>query len=65
MAIWLAHIKELIRLLHAEISGQVKFGQENEIIVKTDNTARPDVIPVKPQPVWKFMEEFIVRYGWW
>lgn len=29
-----------------EISGQVKFGQENEIIVKTDNTARPDVIPV-------------------
>lgn len=29
-----------------EISGQVKFGQENEIIVKADNTARPDVIPV-------------------
>lgn len=29
-----------------EISSQVKFGQENEIIVKADNTARPDVIPV-------------------
>lgn len=29
-----------------EISEQIKFGQENEIIVKADNTARPDVIPV-------------------
>lgn len=28
-----------------EIGSQVKFGKENEIIVKADNTARPDVIP--------------------
>lgn len=29
-----------------EISRLLKFGEENEIIVKADNTARPDVIPV-------------------
>lgn len=29
-----------------EIGPQIKWGQENEIIVKADNTARPDVIPV-------------------
>lgn len=29
-----------------EIGRLVKFGQENEIMVKADNTARPDVIPV-------------------
>ena len=28
-----------------EIGPKVKFGQENEIVVKADNTARPDVIP--------------------
>ena len=28
-----------------EISSQVKFGKENEIIVKADNSSRPDVIP--------------------
>ena len=25
---------------------QIKWGKENEIVVKADNTARPDVIPV-------------------
>lgn len=29
-----------------EISRLLKFGEDNEIIVKADNTARPDVIPV-------------------
>ncbi|MDE6544716.1 MAG: beta galactosidase jelly roll domain-containing protein, partial [Paramuribaculum sp.] len=29
-----------------EIGSQLKFGEENEIIVKADNSARPDVIPV-------------------
>ena len=29
-----------------EIGSQVKYGEENEIVVKADNTARPDVIPV-------------------
>lgn len=29
-----------------EISRLLKFGEENEIIVRADNTARPDVIPV-------------------
>lgn len=29
-----------------EIGQQVKWGVENEIVVKADNTARPDVIPV-------------------
>lgn len=29
-----------------EIGKQLKYGQENEIIVKADNSARPDVIPV-------------------
>lgn len=50
-----------------EIGGQVKFGQENEIIVKADNTARPDVIPVNHslfgvyggiyRPVWLIVTE--------
>ena len=50
-----------------EISDQVKFGQENEIIVKADNTARPDVIPVNHnlfgvyggiyRPVWLVVTE--------
>ena len=29
-----------------EIGEQVKYGESNEIVVKADNTARPDVIPV-------------------
>ena len=29
-----------------EIQGEVKFGQANEIVVKADNSERPDVIPV-------------------
>lgn len=29
-----------------EIGNQVKYGENNEIVVKADNTARPDVIPV-------------------
>ena len=29
-----------------EIGEQVKYGENNEIVVKADNTARPDVIPV-------------------
>lgn len=29
-----------------EIGGQIKYGEENEIVVKADNKARPDVIPV-------------------
>lgn len=50
-----------------EISGQVKFGQENEIVVKADNKARPDVIPVNQslfgvyggiyRPVWLVVTE--------
>ncbi|MCR6507633.1 beta-galactosidase [Bacteroides sp. KH569_7] len=50
-----------------EIGSQVKFGEENEIIVKADNTARPDVIPVNHvlfgvyggiyRPVWLVITE--------
>lgn len=50
-----------------EIGSQVKFGEENEIIVKADNTARPDVIPVNHvlfgvyggiyRPVWLVVTE--------
>lgn len=50
-----------------EIGSQVKFGEENEIIVKSDNTARPDVIPVNHvlfgvyggiyRPVWLVITE--------
>lgn len=29
-----------------EIGPQIKWGEENEIVVKADNSARPDVIPV-------------------
>lgn len=29
-----------------EISNRLKYGQENEILVKVDNSSRPDVIPV-------------------
>ena len=29
-----------------ELSGVLKYGQRNEILVKADNTARPDVVPV-------------------
>ena len=50
-----------------EIGPLVKFGQENEIVVKADNTARPDVIPVNHvlfgvyggiyRPVWLVVTE--------
>lgn len=50
-----------------EISGQVKYGEDNEIIVKADNRARPDVIPVNHslfgvyggiyRPVWLVVTE--------
>lgn len=50
-----------------EISGQIKYGQENEILVKADNKARPDVIPVNQslfgvyggiyRPVWLVVTE--------
>lgn len=50
-----------------EIGSQVKFGEENEIIVKADNMARPDVIPVNHvlfgvyggiyRPVWLVITE--------
>lgn len=50
-----------------EIGSQVKFGEENEIIVKADNTARPDVIPTNHvlfgvyggmyRPVWLVVTE--------
>lgn len=50
-----------------EISGQVKYGENNEIIVKADNRARPDVIPVNHslfgvyggiyRPVWLVVTE--------
>lgn len=50
-----------------EIGTQVKFGEENEIVVKADNTARPDVIPVNHvlfgvyggmyRPVWLVVTE--------
>lgn len=50
-----------------EIGGLVKYGAENEIVVKADNTARPDVIPVNHslfgvyggiyRPVWLVVTE--------
>lgn len=50
-----------------EIGSQIKFGEENEIIVKADNSARPDVIPVNHilfgvyggiyRPVWLVVTE--------
>lgn len=50
-----------------EIGSQVKFGEENEIVVKADNSARPDVIPVNHvlfgvyggiyRPVWLVVTE--------
>ena len=50
-----------------EIGSQVKYGEENEIVVKADNTARPDVIPVNHglfgvyggiyRPVWLVVTE--------
>lgn len=50
-----------------EIGSQLKFGEENEIIVKADNTARPDVIPTNHilfgvyggiyRPVWLVVTE--------
>ena len=50
-----------------EIGAQVKYGEKNEIVVKADNTARPDVIPVNHglfgvyggiyRPVWLVVTE--------
>lgn len=50
-----------------EISSQVRLGEENEIVVKADNAARPDVIPVNHalfgvyggiyRPVWLIVTE--------
>lgn len=50
-----------------EIGAQVKLGKENEIVVKADNAARPDVIPVNHilfgvyggiyRPVWLVVTE--------
>lgn len=50
-----------------ELGPQIKWGKENEIIVKADNTARPDVIPVNHslfgvyggiyRPVWLVVTE--------
>ncbi len=50
-----------------EITRAVKYGQENEILVKADNTARQDVIPVNHslfgvyggiyRPVWMIVTE--------
>lgn len=50
-----------------EITRAIKYGQENEIMVKADNTARPDVIPVNHslfgvyggiyRPVWMIVTE--------
>lgn len=50
-----------------EITRSVKYGEENEILVKADNTARPDVIPVNHslfgvyggmyRPVWLIVTE--------
>lgn len=50
-----------------EIGSQVKFGKENEIVVKVDNTARPDIIPTNHvlfgvyggiyRPVWLVVTE--------
>lgn len=50
-----------------EIASQVRLGEENEIVVKADNAARPDVIPVNHalfgvyggiyRPVWLIVTE--------
>lgn len=50
-----------------EVGPQVRYGEENEIVVKADNTARPDVIPVNHvlfgvyggiyRPVWLVVTE--------
>lgn len=50
-----------------EIGTTLKYGEDNEILVKTDNTARPDVIPVNHslfgvyggmyRPVWLIVTE--------
>lgn len=50
-----------------EIGSQVKLGEENEIVVKADNAARPDVIPVNHalfgvyggiyRPIWLIVTE--------
>lgn len=50
-----------------EIGSQVRLGEENEIVVKSDNVARPDVIPVNHalfgvyggiyRPVWLIVTE--------
>lgn len=50
-----------------EIGTALKYGEDNEILVKTDNTARPDVIPVNHslfgvyggmyRPVWLIVTE--------
>ena len=50
-----------------EIGSQVRMGEENEIVVKADNAARPDVIPVNHalfgvyggiyRPVWLIVTE--------
>lgn len=47
-----------------EIGSQLKFGEENEIIVKADNTAVPMLFLLIIFCL-VFMEEFIVLYGWW
>lgn len=50
-----------------EIGSQIKFGRENEIIVKADNSSRPDVIPTNHnlfgvyggiyRPIWLIVTE--------
>lgn len=50
-----------------EISTALKYGEDNEILVKADNTARPDVIPINHslfgvyggmyRPVWLIITE--------
>ena len=50
-----------------EIGSQVRLGEENEIVVKADNAARPDVIPVNHalfgvyggiyRPIWLIVTE--------
>ena len=50
-----------------EIGGALKYGQKNDILVKADNTARPDVVPVNHvlfgvyggiyRPVWLITTE--------
>lgn len=51
----------------AELTGALKFGAENQLIVKADNKARPDVIPVNHvlfgvyggiyRPVWMIVTD--------